>query len=388
MDFIANRVKQIPPYLFADFQKKKQALIAEGADVIDLGIGAPDGPAPKFIVEKMREEVEVPANHRYSPFQGVAPFREAVADFYQKNYGVSLDPNTEVLALIGSKEGIANLIQAVVNPGEGVLVPNPGYPAYKTAVHLADGVMQDFPLDPNNGFKPNWDEINVNKKTKLMLLNYPNNPTGATASIIDFKDAIKFAKENQILLAHDSAYSLVQFGDYEAPSILQVDGAKEIAVEFGSLSKNFNMSGWRIGYVVGNKEVIQGLATLKSNIDTSQFPAIQKAAASALVSDLAFPKENSRVFEQRMEMLHEAIQRLGLEAEKPEGTIFLWAKVPGDFTSAEFATLLLNEAHIIVTPGHLFGSVGEGYIRISLTVDLARLQEVVSRLEKLLPFKR
>src|SRR5690625_3865396 len=384
MDFIANRVKEISPYLFADFQKKKQALIADGADVIDLGIGAPDGPAPDFIVDTLSKEAGKTENHRYSPFQGGARFRQAVAHFYKKTYDVTLDPDSEILTLIGSKEGIANLMQTLVNPGEEVLVPNPGYPAYKTAVHLADGILKDLPLDPTQGFKPNWDNVKNTDNTKLMLLNYPNNPTGATISKADFAEAVDFAKKEQIIIAHDSAYSLVQFGNYQSPSIMQIEGAKDIAVEFGSLSKNFNMSGWRIGYVVGKKEVIQALATLKSNVDTSQFLAVQNAAATALESDLSFTRENSRVFEERMEMMYEAITRLGLKAEKPNGTIFLWAQVPDNYTSAEFATLLLNEAHMIVTPGHLFGSVGEGYIRISLTVDVERLKTVISRLEKVL----
>src|SRR5690625_275605 len=361
MDFIANRVKEIPPYLFADFQKKKQALIADGADVIDLGIGAPDGPAPDFIVDTLSKEAGKTENHRYSPFQGGARFRQAVAHFYKKTYDVTLDPDSEILTLIGSKEGIANLMQTLVNPGEEVLVPNPGYPAYKTAVHLADGILKDLPLDPTQGFKPNWDNVKDTDNTKLMLLNYPNNPTGATVSESDFEEAVNFAKKNKIVLAHDSAYSLVQFGSYQSPSMMQVEGAKDIAVEFGSLSKNFNMSGWRIGYVVGNKKVIQGLATLKSNIDTSQFLAVQNAAAAALESDLSFTRDNSRVFEERMEMMYEAITSLGLKAEKQNGTIFLWAQVPDNYTSAVIAMPLLYEDHILLTPVLNYVSDAQGY---------------------------
>lgn len=384
MNIISERVKQLPPYLFADFEKKKQALIASGEDVIDLGIGTPDGATPQFIIDKMYEEIKKTENHRYSSFKGCHEFRTAVANFYEKVYGVPLDPETEVLTLIGSKEGIANLIQTVINPGEGVLVPNPGYPAYKTAVHLAGGVQQDLPLDPKRGFKPDWDDLILDERSKVVLINYPNNPTGATASLDDFHDAISFTKENNLFMVHDSAYNLIQFGDYQAPSILQVDGAKEVAVEIGSLSKNFNMTGWRIGYIVGNKEVVEALGTLKSNIDSSQFLAIQKAAAVALNSDLSFPKKSSALFEKRMLMMHEALNRLGLETEKTKGTIFMWAKVPKPYTSSEFATLLLEKAHVIVTPGHLFGSVGEGYIRISLTVDEKRLETFILRLEKIL----
>lgn len=384
MNIIADRVKQIPPYLFADFQKKKEALLAAGEDVIDLGIGAPDGATPQFIIDKMLEEINKAENHQYSSFQGCFEFREAVANFYKKVYNVTLDPETEVLTLIGSKEGIANLIQTLVNPRDGVLIPNPGYPAYKTAVHLAGGIKQDLILDPTLSFKPNWNELKIDDRTKLMLINYPNNPTGATASLHDFRDAISFARNNNIFTIHDSAYNLIQFGDYRAPSILQIEGAKDVAVEVGSLSKNFNMTGWRIGYIVGNKEVVQALGTLKSNIDTSQFLAIQKAAALALNSDLSFPKEMSELYRERMTMMHDALNRLGLKAEKTNGTIFIWAKVPKQYTSAQFATLLLEKAHLIVTPGHLFGSVGEGYIRISLTVDKERLRTVILRLENIL----
>lgn len=384
MNIIAERVKQIPPYLFADFAKKKAALIAAGKDVIDLGIGAPDGATPQFIIDKMYEEMQKSENHRYSSFQGCAEFREAVAHFYEKVYGVTLNPETEILTLIGSKEGIVNLLQTLINPGEGVLVPNPGYPAYKTAVHLAGGLHLDLPLDAQRGFKPNWDGLTGSERAKVMLLNYPNNPTGATVTLDDFRDAIRFAKKHQLFTIHDSAYNLIQFADYQAPSLLQVEGAKEMAVEVGSLSKNFNMSGWRIGYIVGNSDVIQALSTLKSNIDTSQFLAIQKAAAAALKSDLSFPKASSALFEKRMRLMHDALNRLGLETEPTRGTIFIWAKVPKPFTSAEFATLLLEKAYTIVTPGHLFGSGGEGYIRISLTVNEERLQTVISRLEKIL----
>lgn len=382
MDIIADRVKQIPPYVFADFQRKKQEMVAKGADVIDLGIGAPDLPAPSSMIEKLSEEAKKTANHRYSSFQGCKEFREAVAAFYKKQYDAEIDPETEVLTLIGSKEGLVQLMQTVINPGEGVLVPNPGYPAYRTAVRLVNGVVYDLPLDASCNYRPKLDELSEQaKQAKLLLLNYPSNPTAATVSVDVFEAAIAFGRKNNTFIAHDSAYNLIQFGNYKAPSILQVDGAKELAVEFGTLSKNFNMAGWRIGYVVGNKKVIQALAALKSNMDTSQFLPIQKAAAKALNSDLSNPRENSRIYEERMHVLYDALHRLGLEAEKPRGTIFLWVKVPGHYTSSAFADLLLEQAHIIVTPGHFFGSAGEGFIRIALTVPLDRIQTVIARLE-------
>lgn len=383
MSIVADKVASLPPYLFAAFQKKKQELVANGVDVIDLGVGDPDLPTPDFIIDKLVETAKDPANHRYSTYSGCREYREAVAAFYQSHYGVTLDPETEVLALIGSKEGIANLMQAVLNQGDMVLVPDPGYPAYQTAVHLAGGKSVPMILDADHGYVPLLDQIPAvdREKAKLMLLNYPSNPTAATVSLNTFEKAVAFARENHILLAHDAAYDLVTFGDYQAPSVLQVPDAKDYAVEFGSLSKSFNMTGWRIGYVVGNKTVIQALSTLKSNIDTSQFLPIQQAAATALRSDLTAVRDHAKVFQKRMIKLHRGLTDAGIEAAKPRGTIFMWAKVPAGFTSLAFANKLLEEAGVIVTPGTAFGEAGEGYFRIALTVTSSRLDEVVERIK-------
>ncbi|MEC5424187.1 aminotransferase class I/II-fold pyridoxal phosphate-dependent enzyme [Virgibacillus sp. C22-A2] len=385
MSFVSDKVKNMPPYLFSEFQRKKKQLEAEGVDVIDLGIGAPDLPAPEFIYNKLVEEAKKPENHRYSTYSGCAEFKEAVSYFYKKHYEVDLDPDTEVLALIGSKEGIANLIQAVVNPGDTVLVPDPGYPVYRTAVHIAGGESVSLPLDRDNGFVPLYGKLSERdvQQAKLMFINYPSNPTAATVNLTAFLEAITFAKENNIMLANDAAYDLVTFDKYKAPSVLQAPNAKEYAVEFGSLSKSFNMTGWRMGYIVGNKEIIKALATLKSNIDTSQFLPIQKAAAAALRSDFSTVAANNAIYKERMEKMHGALKEIGIYAEKPKGTIFLWAKVPEGIRSAEFAALLLNDAGIIVTPGIAFGANGEGYIRISLSVTTERLDEVIHRLKKL-----
>lgn len=387
MAFVSDRVKGLPPYLFAAFQTKKKQMEAQGADVIDLGIGAPDLPTPDFVIDKLVEQARIPANHRYSTYSGSEDFKEAVAEFYKKQYDVDLDPRTEVLALIGSKEGIANLIQAVVNPGDAVLVPNPGYPVYRTAVHLAGGVSVDLPLDTENGYVPLYDTVSEYElqSAKLMLLNYPSNPTAATVNIKTYLKAITIAKENNIMLANDAAYDLVTFDDYKAPSVLQVTGAKNHAVEFGSLSKSYNMTGWRIGYVVGNKKLIEALATLKSNIDTCQFLPIQQAAAAALRSDHVTVAANNDIYQQRMEKLYAALTEMGIRAKKPKGTIFLWARVPVEsgYTSLSFANKLLEEAGVIVTPGSAFGSLGEGFIRIALTVPMKRLDEVIRRFKKL-----
>ncbi|WP_164670060.1 LL-diaminopimelate aminotransferase [Virgibacillus doumboii] len=384
MAFVSEKVKNLPPYLFSEFQRRKKELEADGVDVIDLGIGAPDLPTPDFVVDKLAEESRIAANHRYSTYSGSVEFREAVADFYQKQYGVSLDPDSEVLTVIGSKEGIANLMHATLNPGDAVLVPDPGYPVYRKAVHLAGGESIPLPLDAENNYVPLYDYVDDTtlKRAKLMLLNYPSNPTAATVNFDTFLEAITFSVKNNLLLVHDAAYDMVTYNGYKAPSVMQVDGAKEHAVEFGSLSKSFNMTGWRIGYVVGNKEVIKALATFKSNIDTCQFLPIQKAAAAALRSDFSAVAANNKIYQKRMETLYAAFQKLGMKADKPNGTIFLWAKVPDGYTSMSFADKLLNDCGVIVTPGNAFGSRGEGYIRIALTVTTDRLNEVISRMEK------
>jgi LL-diaminopimelate aminotransferase len=385
LTFASERVKSLPPYLFSVFNQKKKELEAQGVDVIDLGIGAPDLPTPAFIIEALKEEVIIPENHKYSSYTGCQEFREAVAHFYHKHYGVDLDPNTEVLTLIGSKEGIAHFIQAAINPGESVLIPDPGYPVYQSAVHLAGAKSIPLPLDPNKNYTPNYDAIPTSNliQTKLMLLNYPSNPTGATVELDTFLKAVTFAEENNLAIAHDAAYDLVTFDGYKAPSILQIPGAKEVAVEFGSLSKSFNMTGWRIGYVVGNKDMIKALSIVKSNMDTCQFLPIQKAAAKALHSDLSTVKENNSVYQNRMIKMIEGLNEIGVQADKPRGTFFLWAKVPKPYTSQQFAEKLLMEAGIIVTPGIAFGENGEGYIRISLSVSSERLDEAVERMKRL-----
>lgn len=385
MDVVSEKIKELPPYPFEAFHKKKQELQAKGVDVIDLGIGAPDLPTPDFIIDRLMTEARRPDNHQYAPFNGCQEFREAVAYFYESEYNVKLNPDKEVLTLIGSKEGLVHLIQAVTDPGDVVIVPNPGYPAYRTGVHLAGGKVIDLPLVSQNDYQPDYSSLpnHAMKNAKLMILNYPSNPTAATVELDIFESAIEFARKNNILLAHDAAYDLVTFDDYRAPSVLQVPGAKETAVEFGSLSKSFNMTGWRIGYVVGNETVIQALASLKSNVDTSQFLPIQKAAATALRGERKCVQENSAIFKRRMEKLHEAFKQLGIEANKPRGTIFLWAKAPNNYSSVAFAEKLLEEAGIIVTPGVLFGDQGEGYFRVALTVTEERIDEVIARLRKI-----
>ncbi|KIL76302.1 LL-diaminopimelate aminotransferase [Bacillus badius] len=385
MSFTSEKIQHLPPYFFSAVDKKKKELLAQGVDVIDLGIGAPDLPTPPFVIEKLKAELDNPKNGTYSPYSGIREFREAVASFYLQNYGVTLDPDTEVLALIGSKEGIANIIPAVVNPGESILVPDPGYPVYRTSAYLSGVHAIDFPLKPENSYAPDFSQLSEEnmEKAKLLFLNYPGNPTAATVDLSVFEQAVSFGKDHSMAVVHDAAYSLVTFGEYKAPSILEVPGAKDVALELGSLSKSYNMTGWRIGYAVGNPEMIQALANLKSNIDTSQFMAIQKAAAAALTSDHAAVKENNDIYYERMKKMVQALNSIGIDVDLPKGAFFIWAPVPEGYSSASFAEKVLTEAGVIITPGHLFGPSGEGFFRLSMSVPNDRLDEAVKRMANL-----
>ncbi|WP_027417389.1 LL-diaminopimelate aminotransferase [Aneurinibacillus terranovensis] len=384
MSYQSNRVGQIPPYLFAEINKKKAAMIEAGIDVIDLGIGDPDLPTPTHIVEKLIEEMQDPKNLKYPSFIGCNEFRQAVADFYERQYDVKLDPNTEVLALIGSKEGIAHLVPTLIDPGDTVLIPDPSYPVYRMATYLANGKSYSMPLKEENNFEPEFSSIpeEILERSKLIFLNYPGNPTAATVDLEFFNRAISFARDHQIPIAHDSAYNMVTFDDYKAPSILQVDGAKEISVEFGSLSKTYNMTGWRIGYVVGNKEIIKALSTLKTNIDTGQFTPIQKAAAFALNSDQSCITYHNQIYRERMTAMLDGLASIGVKVDTPKGSFFVWAPVPKGYTSTEFATSVLEQTGVIITPGNAFGSGGEGYFRVSLSVPNQRLYEAVDRIKQ------
>jgi LL-diaminopimelate aminotransferase len=382
--FESNRIRQIPPYLFAEINKKKAAMVKAGVDVIDLGIGDPDLPTPAHIVEKFVEEMQDPANFKYPNFNGCIEFRQAVADFYLRQYGVRLDPETEVLALIGSKEGIAHLIPTLIDPGDYVLIPDPSYPVYHMATLLANGQSYPMPLKKENNFEPDFNAIpkTILENAKLMFLNYPGNPTAATVDIEFFNRAVAFAKMHHIPIAHDSAYNMVTFDGYSAPSILQVEGAKEIAVEFGSLSKTYNMTGYRIGYVVGNPEIIKALSIYKSNTDTGQFTPVQKAAAYALNSDQNCVVKHNQIYHERMQAMLDGLKSIGVKAEPPKGSFFIWAPVPSGFSSTEFVTNVLEQTGVILTPGNAFGASGEGYFRVSLSVPNERLYEAVDRIKQ------
>lgn len=384
MRYQSNRVAQIPPYMFAELNKKKEAMKRAGVDVIDLGIGDPDLPTPEHIVEKLIEEARKPENGKYPQFHGCAEFRQAVADFYYRQFKVELDPETEVLALIGSKEGIAHLIPTLIDPGEVVLLPDPCYPPCRMATYLANGECFDMPLLRENNFEPRFSDIpeEIRNRARLMILNYPGNPTTATVSQAFFQRAVDFGRAHDIPIAHDAAYNMITFDDYQAPSILQVEGAKEVAVEFGSLSKTYNMTGWRIGFVVGNKEIIRSLSIYKSNTDTGQFTPIQKAAAYALNSDQSCIAAHNRIYRERMTAMIDGLKSIGVDVEPPKGSFFIWAPVPEGFSSGEFVTSVLEQTGVILTPGNAFGPSGEGYFRASLSVPNDRLYEAVERIKQ------
>jgi LL-diaminopimelate aminotransferase len=381
----SNRVAQIPPYVFAEINKKKAELLQAGVDVIDLGIGDPDLPTPRPIVDKLIEEMQHPVNLKYPSFIGCLEFRQAVADYYQRQFDVSLDPDTEVLALIGSKEGIAHLIPALIDPGDVVLIPDPSYPVYRMATTLANGQVYDMPLTEANSFQPDFDLIpeEMRQQAKLMFLNFPGNPTTATVDLDFFEQAISFAHKHQIPIAHDAAYNMVTYEGYQAPSILQAAGAREVAVEFGSLSKTYNMTGWRIGYIVGNKEIIRSLSMLKSNMDSGQFTPIQKAAAFALNGDQSSIATHNQIYWERMKVVAEGLASIGIKVEPPRGSFFIWAKVPEGYTSTSFVTKVLEQTGVIITPGHAFGPSGEGYFRISVSVPSERLLEAINRIKRI-----
>jgi LL-diaminopimelate aminotransferase len=384
VNFHSDRIGQIPPYLFAEIKKKKAELIKQGIDIIDLGIGDPDLPTPQHIINKLIDEMHDPRNFKYPNFIGCNEFRHAVANFYYEEYGVIIDPDTEVLALIGSKEGIAHIIPTMIDPGDYVLIPDPSYPVYRMATLIANGQCFDMPLKRENNFEPDFTIIpnNILERSKLMFLNYPGNPTSATVDLHFFRKAVSFAKRNNIPIAHDSAYNMVTFNDYKAPSILQIEGAKDIVVEFGSLSKTFNMTGWRIGYVVGNKDIIKALSILKSNTDTGQFTPIQKAAAFALNSDKRCITNHNTVYKERMTAMIDGLYSIGIKVEPPRGSFFIWAPVPKGYTSVEFVKNVLDQTGVILTPGSSFGSCGEGYFRVSLSVPSIRLYEAVDRIKR------
>jgi LL-diaminopimelate aminotransferase len=381
---LSNRVGSLPPYMFAELDRKLGEKRAAGIDVISLGIGDPDTPTPRHIVEALQEAAEDPATHRYPSYYGTPALREAIAGWIRERFGVELDPDTEVQPLIGSKEGIAHLPVAVLDPGDEVLVPDPGYPVFGIGTLLAGGVPVSLPLTVERRFLPDLPSAPVSGATRLLWLNYPSNPTAAVAEASFFEEAVAFAREHDVLIAHDVAYSELTFDGFTAPSVLQVPGAKDVAVEFGSLSKTYNMTGWRVGWVAGNSDVVRALATVKTNIDSGIFNAIQRAAIVALTGPQDMVEEIRAVYQKRRDLVVSTLNSLGWDLEPPRGSIYVWLPTKDGMSSAEFCELLLERARVVVSPGSGYGAGGEGYARISLTVPDDRLAEAMARIREAL----
>ena len=382
----AERINSLPPYLFAEIDRKKREAENRGVDIIDMGVGDPDLPTPSHIVDALCKAAAEPENQRYPTYEGMLAFREAVADWYRRRKHVSLDPDSEVLTLIGSKEGIAHSTFAFLNTGDIALVPDPAYPVYKNAVIMAGSIPFSMPLTEDNGFKPDFERIDerVAKNAKLMFLNYPNNPTAATADEEFFKDVVDFAYEHDIIVLHDNPYSELTFDGYEAPSFLRVSGAKEVGIEFNSLSKTYNMTGWRIGFAVGNPEILNGLRVVKTNIDSGTFQAIQVAGIAALTGSQDCIRANLAVYRARRDALAAGLKSTGIEVSKPKATFYLWVRVPDGYTSMQFSMSLLERAGVVVTPGIGFGEYGEGFVRFSLCLDIERIKEACERITDIL----
>lgn len=381
----SDRINALPPYLFATIDEAKAKMKAKGVDVIDLGVGDPDKPTPAHIVDSMCQAVRDPATHRYPSYTGMLAFRKAAADWCKGSRGLELDPASEILTLIGSKEGVAHIPLAFINPGDVALCPDPAYPVYKIGTQFAGGEAHIMPLLEENGFLPDLDAIpkNVLERSKLMFINYPNNPTSATADTKFFEEVVQFARENNIVVVHDNAYSEMTYHGYRAPCFLSVDGAKEVGIELFSLSKTYNMTGWRLGFAVGNKEIIAGFGKVKSNIDSGAFDAIQMAGVTALSGSQQCVADMNSIYTERRDVLLKGLHELGIDVKPPEATFYIWAPVPEGYDSIGFSKLLLENAGIVATPGVGFGEYGEGYVRFALTQTAERISEAVGRMSKL-----
>ncbi len=378
----SKRLEALPPYLFAELERKIAAKKAAGVDVISLGIGDPDTPTPAFIVEALAEAARDPGTHQYPSNRGRPELRQAVADFYERRFGVELDPETEIIAALGGKECIFNLNLAFLDPDDVALAADPGYPPYTGGPTLSGSQSVLMPLLPELGFAPDLEAISERdrERAKLMFLNYPNNPTGAIVPDGLFERAVEFGRANDVLVVHDAAYTEVTFDGYVAPSFLETPGAKEVGVEVFSLSKGYNMTGWRTAAMVGNAEAIESYWRLKTNIDSGMFDPVQLAAAAALNDGDATPREMSAIYQRRRDLVCDALREIGVEVTVPKGTIYIWAPVPAGHTSASYCELVLEESGVVISPGSAYGPNGEGWFRISLTVADERLTEAVERL--------
>jgi LL-diaminopimelate aminotransferase len=379
----ARRLDQVPPYLFAELERQISAKTRAGIDVISLGIGDPDLPTPEAIVEAAADALRDPQTHQYPSNHGTDEFREAAAGFYRDRFGVELDPVSEVIPVLGGKEAVGHIAMACLDPGDLCLSPEPGYPPYTSGPVFSGAEVHYLPLTEENSFYPDLDEIPeaVCNRSNLLYLNYPNNPTGAIVPDGAFEQAVAFARRHDLIVVHDNAYSEICFDGYVAPSFLGTPGAKEVGVEIFSLSKGWNMTGWRCGLVAGNAEVVERYRQLKSNLDSGLFEAVQRAGAVALTTEREFPRRMSEVYSRRRDLLVDALAQIGLVVEPPKATPYFWVRVPSGHTSASFASLVLEQANVVVSPGPGYGPSGEGFVRLSLTVPDEELEEAVRRIE-------
>ncbi|MCX5705530.1 MAG: LL-diaminopimelate aminotransferase [Candidatus Omnitrophica bacterium] len=381
---LSKKLNALPPYLFLEIDKAKRLARAEGRDIIDLGIGDPDQPTPRYIVEALYQAAQDPVNHRYALDQGMPALRRAIGGWYKRRFDVDLNPDSEILPLIGSKEGIAHFPLAFINEGDYTLVPDPCYPPYKGGTILAGGKPYLMPLLESNGFLPDLKRIplSVRRKSKIIYINYPNNPTSATAEKYFYEEVVEFARKNKLIVISDIAYSEMAYDGYKPMSILEVDGAKDVSIELHSLSKTYNMTGWRVGWACGNPQGISALAKVKSNIDSGIFSAIQVAAVASLEGPQEHISSMCAMYQERRDVLMSGLRSLGWKAQFPKATFYVWIKIPKKALSIKFCASLLEKANLIATPGVGFGKSGEGYIRMALTVPKERINEAIERLKK------
>ncbi len=381
---IAKRVQSIPPYIFLELNKKVQAVAAKGIDVINLGRGDPDQNTPDHIVQAMQEAVADPINHHYPPYGGTPEYKQAAVEWMKKRYKVDLNPHSEVTSLIGGKEGLHNTIMSFVDVGDYNIIPDPAFPVYQTSTILAGGTPYFMPLNPGNNFLPNLEAIPqaVLDKSKMLMLNYPHNPTAAVADLAFFEKVVHFCKKNNLLFCHDLAYPEMTFDGFKAPSALEIPGAKDITLELHTLSKTFNMTGWRIGFAVGNMQAVQAVAQLKSNIDTDVFRAIQVAAIAAMKGSLDHINYCNNLYAQRRDLVIDSLNKLGWQIKPTKGTFYLWLKVPSGYNSWDFTYMLLEKTGVLVTPGTAYGPSGEGFVRLSLCLPEKRLKEAMDRMKE------
>jgi LL-diaminopimelate aminotransferase len=373
----ARRLDAVPPYLFAELERKIEERERAGIDVISLGIGDPDLPTPDPVVEALAQAARDPVTHRYPSNRGTGGFRDAVASFYLERFGVEVDADTEVMPVLGGKEGVAHVAFATLDPGETALAPDPGYPPYTSGPVFSGAEVHYLPLREENSFLPDLDGA---PEGRLLFLNYPNNPTGATAELDFFERAVAFGRERGLIVVHDNAYSEITFDGYRAPSFLQAEAAKDVGAEIFSLSKGWNMTGWRAGWIAGNAELVERYRHLKTNLDSGMFEAVQRAAIAALTEARDFPREMSEIYQRRRDLVAEGLRAIGLDVQPPRATPYFWVRIPEGYTSASFAELVLDQANVVVSPGGAYGPSGEGFVRISLTVADDRLEEAVDRI--------